>query len=96
MKITNEMRRVALQAYLEEADEVCVEAINKALDAALADVPEPSIDAIEYRRLWGKCMNSRLAACNAASAAEAKLAKAREWAERKWADDLLDILDGDE
>ncbi len=44
------------------------------LETVLRDLPEPSIDAAEYRRLWGLCQDSRLAACQRAEAAEAQLA----------------------
>ncbi len=34
---------------------------------------EPSLDAAEYRRLWGLCTESRLRACERAEAAEARV-----------------------
>jgi len=33
----------------------------------------PSLDAAEYRRLWGLCQESRLAACLRAETAEARV-----------------------
>ncbi len=95
MKVTQAM----LDAAKRAVPELPIFLLGEALEAALADVPEPSIDAAEYRRLWGKCMDSRLAACKAHEAAEAKLARVQALADvlvGGVGNTLRAILDGDE
>ncbi len=104
MKATKEMAEklyFAMNPEEEDVTEAEIEEARQLLETALADVPELSFEASEYRRLWGKCMDSRLAACKAHEAAEAKLAKVREWEllnngihNAAWRD-LVEILDGE-
>ncbi len=108
MKVTQAM----LDAAKRAAPELPIVSLDDALHAALADVPEPDeMDARAFQALGRKLHQAeRQAEYNAAvaakladqvNAAEAKLAKVREWEllnngihNAAWRD-LVEILDGE-
>ncbi len=108
MKVTQAM----LDAAKRAAPELPIVSLDDALNAALADVPDPDeMDARAFQALGRKLHQAeKQAEYNAAvavkladqvNAAEAKLAKVREWADRNKYDIdqvfyLVKILDGDQ
>jgi hypothetical protein len=93
MKVTDEMVRKACWARFDHVDPDGMTAMRLALEAALADVPEPEPGicvTLDERELWAM-------ETDRADAAEAKLAKVREMAIggsfAEWKEDILIILD---
>lgn len=91
MKVTDEMVERALD-YLD--GQVSAKRVLKALEAALADVPEPT------KQLPGetdaKCLVALLRATTALHDAEAKLAKIRAMAPDGTWNEVLGVLDSDQ
>ncbi len=84
MKVTKEMLDKAVEMYgpSDYGPEADREHMKRVLEAVLADVPDLEEAVRAVAALWS----------GRVQAAEAKLAAARAWAERKWRDDLLDII----
>ena len=75
MRVSDEMKRLARCAYVQAKGNEW-QAIDAALEAALADVPDPAYVAESWQREHDITKDQL-------QAAEAKLAEVRYWAERR-------------